>query len=72
MIHCTNHCRTCHTHFHSTTAFDRHRQGPPGERVCGDVNDLRGLYELTDDGTCDLARGDRRENVRVWSTEKQL
>lgn len=83
-VHCTNHCATCGTHFHSVAAFDAHRAGdhasndPMEGRHCVHPLDVRGrddrtpFIALTTVGLCDLARSGPLANVTIWTLRDKL
>lgn len=67
-MNCNAHCRECGGHFSSTSAFDRHREGPWDDRRCGDPEDHARLYSYT--GDCDIAGAEDKKGITVWSTKK--
>lgn len=80
---CTNHCSACGAHFHSTDAFDRHRQGdfasddPKLARRCVHPlakRDSRGRspFVVLTTGTCDLYPDDVRHGQLIWTLSSGL
>jgi hypothetical protein len=72
-VTCTNHCGSCHRHFHSLDAFDaHHRRDEEGWVVCldpVDLVDLTGkdrLEALTEHGECRMYT-DVQRNVTIWT-----
>lgn len=60
MKHCQSHCRSCHSHFATDTAFDLHRQFEKGHegdwdyRICADLH-AEDRLEIRGYGVCDIS-----------------
>lgn len=74
---CTDHCSSCGSHFHSTEAFDSHREGDyETGRYCVEPEDVTretkdgrvvpALEVAREDGRCDIGGGGARIGVRIW------
>lgn len=72
-VHCTSHCATCGSHFHATSAFDRHRRFEEGfkddwdYRNCIEPADDPRFEALTDAGLCDIYPSRVKRGVTVWT-----
>ena len=83
-VHCTYHCPSCGTHFHSLEAFDAHRLGDhasndallgrhcehPLDRIGKDGRTL--FIALTTVGVCDLSRPEPLSDVTIWTLRAKL
>lgn len=81
---CRAHCRACHSHFSSDSAFDAHRIFEPGHNGDWDYRTCADLHELTDTkgrlrfgvkdehGKCACASVVERAPVRVWALRAHL
>jgi hypothetical protein len=68
---CVFHCCACGGHFSSLAAFDSHRVGPQGARVCDTDREKDGralLVPKTENGTCSLSSPPRVGGCVVWAS----
>jgi hypothetical protein len=66
---CTYHC-DCGAHFASLAAFELHRAGSFQKRTrhCIDPEGVKRLVVKTEEGYCDLKRGEPSGNATVFQT----
>jgi hypothetical protein len=62
---CKYHCRGCHSHFASLTAFDAHRKGDYSSRSCELPDEENGFVGV--EGECRIASSEVLHPVLIWA-----